>query len=489
MKKRIISALITLILLVTTAVPVQGASTRGVDRSKIGFDSLESYPLIITVGELSFEGELARGAEATEEDIEKAIEKTLKEFGKTEAEIGEAETLVEKVARDDVFTAEDSRRVAKEIRHFIAKQTGTEILLETIEHIIDLNDRPLDEFILDTAEGAVRDKAIDLLLGELGGSVTDVVEGLMFLSEKYEQDKQKWKNRAEAINAKRMLTNFYHKANVNLKNIAGEGRWNWRVSMDATDSRYFTFFGIPGNLEMWTFNISLDKKGKIRESDRGPFGLYTGTAEIKIKYEMSKFDEGIKNKYQDWIDGLYTDLNQELGLQWNYKNEGRKTEIERMIGSGDYNLYLSPQSADGVILDFDPFGDAKLVVIDRKIERSVDHTYDNARFQVKDTMTFWADGESDLQYSYEPQYFNITVDGKTLPAQYAGVPMAQKVSGEVPWDSSVWNYWDKNDKKMKLLIPYTDGDEGYFPRLRDIFKSSDTSRLLERLDKLELPDI
>ena len=51
MKKRIIFALLSLILLVTTPVPVQGASTRGVDRSKIGFDSLESYPLIITVGE------------------------------------------------------------------------------------------------------------------------------------------------------------------------------------------------------------------------------------------------------------------------------------------------------------------------------------------------------------------------------------------------------------------------------------------------------
>ena len=41
MKKRIVSALISLLLLVTTAVPVQGAPARGVDRSKIGFDSLE----------------------------------------------------------------------------------------------------------------------------------------------------------------------------------------------------------------------------------------------------------------------------------------------------------------------------------------------------------------------------------------------------------------------------------------------------------------
>ena len=484
MKKRIISTLISLILLVTTAIPVQGASARGVDRSKIGFDSLESYPLIITVGELSFEGEVARGAKATKEDIEKAIEKTLKEFAKTEAEIGEAEAFVEKVARDRTLA---EKAVGKEIKEVILKATGQELTVEVIEHIVGLNDRPLDEFLLDTAVGAAEDKAASLLLGKAGGPVLQVTEALMFLSEKYEQDKQRWKDRVDAINAKRMLTNFYDKANRNLRNIAGEGRWSWRIAMDATDSRYFTFFGIPGNLEMWTFNISLDKKGKVNESDRGPFGLYTGSVGVDIKCEMSKFDEGIKDKYQDWIDELYADLNQELGLQWTYKSEGRKTEIERSISSGDYNLYLSHQSANGVILDFDPFMDIKLVIIDRKVERSLDHIIDDTRFQAKSMMTFCANIESNLQYTFDPQYFNITVDGETLPAQYGGVTVEQKVSGEVPWDSSVWDYWDKNEKEMKLIIPRTYGDDGYFPRLSDIFRPSDNSGLLERLNKLEFP--
>lgn len=240
--------------------------------------------------------------------------------------------------------------------------------------------------------------------------------------------------------------------------------------MDATDSRYFTFFGIPGNLEIWTFNMSFEKKAKVRESDRGPFGLYTGGVTIEIECEMSKFDEGIKDKYQDWIDGLYADLNQELGFKWTYKSEGSKTEIGRSIYSGASNFDLSTQYAVGSILNFDQFVDFKLVIIDRKLERSMDQTVDNARLQAKDTMTFWADSESNLQYRYEPQYFNITVDGETMSAQYAGVPVAQKVSGEVPWDSSVWDYWDKNEKKMKLYIPYTSGDSGYFPRLSDVFR-------------------
>jgi hypothetical protein len=467
MKKRIVSALISLLLLVTTAVPVQGAPARGVDRSKIGFDSLETYPLIITVGELSFEGEVARGAKATKEDIEKAIEKTLKEFGKTEAEIGEAQAFVEKVARDRSLA---EKAVGKEIKDVILKTTGMDLAAEVIEHIVGLNDRPLDEFLLDTAVGAAEDKAAGLLLGKAGGPVLQVTEALMFLSEKYEQDKQRWKDRVDAINAKRMLTNFYDKANYNLRNIASDKLWNWRIAMDATDSRYFTFFDIPGNLEMWTFYISLDKKSKVNESDRGPFGLYTGSVQIKIKCEMSKFDEGINDKYQDWIDGLYADLNKELGFKWNYKSEGRKTEIERGIGTADHRFYLSPQAADGVILDFDSFMDSKLVIIDRKVERSLDHIIDDTRFQAKSMMTFWADSESNLQYTFDPQYFNITVDGETVPVQYGGVPAMQKFSGEVPWDSSVWDYWDKNEKKMKLYIPYTSGDSGYFPRPSDVFR-------------------
>jgi hypothetical protein len=57
-----------------------------------------------------------------------------------------------------------------------------------------------------------------------------------------------------------------------------------------------------------------------------------------------------------------------------------------------------------------------------------------------------------------------------VPVQYGGVPAMQKFSGEVPWDSSVWDYWDKNEKKMKLYIPYTSGDSGYFPRPSDVFR-------------------
>ena len=467
MKKRIVSALISLLLLVTTAVPVQGAPARGVDRSKIGFDSLESYPLIIIVGELSFAGELARGAKATKEDIEKAIEKTLKEFGKTEAEIGEAQAFVEKVARDRSLA---EKAVGKEIKDVILKTTGMDLAAEVIEHIVGLNDRPLDEFLLDTAVGAAEDKAAGLLLGKAGGPVLQVTEALMFLSEKYEQDKQRWKDRVDAINAKRMLTNFYDKANANLKNISGEGRYNWRISMDATDSRYFTFFDIPGNLEMWTFNMSFEKKGKVRESDRGPFGLYTGGVTIEIECEMSKFDEGIKDKYQDWINDLYADLNQELGFKWTFKSEGSKTEIGRNIYSGVSNFDLSTKYAGGSILNFDQFADFKLVVIDRRIERSLDHIIDDTRLQAKDTMKVLANNQSNLQYTYEPQYFNITVDGETVPVQYGGVPAMQKFSGEVPWDSSVWDYWDKNEKKMKLYIPYTSGDSGYFPRPSDVFR-------------------
>lgn len=444
MKRRIISVFILLVLLATIAVPAQGASARGVDRSKIKILSSQRYPAILTMGELSFEGVLARQSQITEEDIEKAIKEALKKYNKTEAEIGEAEALVEKVARDEVFTAEDSKRVGKEIRDFIGKQTGTYILMEVIEHILELNDRPLDEFILDTAVGAAQDKAVDLLLGELGGPVTDIVEGLMFLSEKHEQDKQKWKDRAEAIDAKRMLQNFYSHANYRLHHIAQGKPQGWRVSINATDSRYFTFFGIPGNLEIWTITMSLDKKDK--GNDKEPKGQYNGFVDIEVKYEMSKFDEGIQNKYQDWIDGLYNELDQEMGFKWAYKNGGSPTQIYRHLSEpDDYNLYIADMKQK-ISLNFDGIDDYKIIGIDRQIERSVNQVHDNVHVQAKSIMSFKADNKEELLYSYEPQYFNLTVDGFG-----AAIP-ENKVTGEVPWDESLWEYWE-NDKVLEFVLP------------------------------------
>jgi hypothetical protein len=61
-----------------------------------------------------------------------------------------------------ILLKEDSERVGKEIRDFILKQTGLDTPVEIIEHIIGMNDRPIDEFLLDTAGGAAKDKAVNL---------------------------------------------------------------------------------------------------------------------------------------------------------------------------------------------------------------------------------------------------------------------------------------------------------------------------------------
>lgn len=46
--------------------PARGAINTGVDRSKIKVPTSESYPVFLRIGELSFEGKLARGGEIKE---------------------------------------------------------------------------------------------------------------------------------------------------------------------------------------------------------------------------------------------------------------------------------------------------------------------------------------------------------------------------------------------------------------------------------------
>lgn len=439
MKRRIISIINSIVLLMTMTFPTQGAINMGVDRSKIKVPTSESYPVFLRIGKLSFEGELNRGEKIKEEDIEKAIEEALKEIGKTEAEIGEAEAFVKKVAKDNTFTKEDSERVGKEIREFILKQTGADTPVEIIEHLLGMNDRPLDEFLLDSMEGAAKDKAAQILLGELGGPVTNVVEGLMFLSEKYEQDKKKWKDRADALNANRMLQDFYRKVNDKIENISKKYSKGWVISMEqATDSRYFTFFGIPGNLEIWEVNLIFTKKDK--GNDKKPIGLYTGYVTISIEYEMSKFDEGIKDKYGEWIDGLYNDANQELGFKWNYKEDGTPTKISRKLSGMDAFVvvprwYLWDKSIK-IPMDFTGIDDYKEIEINRQIERTLDHFHEGVQWKAKSTMTFNAKNEEKLLFSYMPYYFNIIAGGQkgTIPEN--------KVTGEIPWDTSIWESWN-----------------------------------------------
>lgn len=423
----------------TIALPVEGRINTGVDRSKIRITISESYPVILRIGKLSFEGKLARLSHVTEKDINDAIEKTLKEVGKTEGEIGEAEALVKKVARDNTFTKEDSERVGKEIRKFIYKQTGCDTIVEIIEHIIGLNDRPVEDFILDTLEGAAKEKAATMILGKLGGPVTQVIEGLMFLSEKYEQDKQKWKNRADAVNANRMLQDFYRRLNNNIEKIAKQRPQGWALTIEfATDSRYFSFFEIPGNLEIWEVFLHLKKFDK--GNDINPTGLYTGEVNINIKYEMSKFDEGIQDKYQDWIEGLYKEVDQELGFKWEYKNEGSLTNISRILNTTDAFINVPRWSASDknlkIPIDFTNVDDYKNIEINRKIERTLDHVYEGIRYQAKSNMTFKTENEEKILYTYEPHYFRLISDG------YTGTLPENKVTGEIPWDSSIWESWD-----------------------------------------------
>ena len=449
MKRRIIYIFISFGLLVAMALLGQAVANTGIDRSKINTLASKRYPVTLRIGTFSFEGELARRSQITEEDIKKAIEEALNKFGKTETEIGEAEALVKKVARDNVFTKEDSERVGKEIRDFILKQTGLDTPVEIIEHIIGMNDRPIDEFLLDTAGGAAKDKAVNMLLGELGGTVTNVIEGLMFLSEKHAQDKQKWKNRADAVNAQRMLQNFYRQVNNNIERIAKERPQGWAISMgQATNSRYFTFFGIGGNLEIWTIDLFLNKPDK--GNDKEPYGVYRGLVDITIDYEMSKFDAGIQDQYQDWIDGLYKDVDQEMGFKWVYKNEGSPTKIIRHLSELDYFLIV-PQWHTGaksikIPLDFTSSEDYKLIEINRQVERTLNHFYEGILYQAKSTMNFKADNEEKLLYSYEPHYFKLIADG------YTGTIPEQKVTGEVPWDSSIWEYWE-HEKVLEIILP------------------------------------
>ena len=102
MMKKIMGILLIVFIIGTLAVSSIAAG-KGVDRSKFK-GSAKSFPVTLTIGNSSFDGKLSRMNNATDAEIEKAIKEALKEMEINELDIGDAERLVEKVAKDGEFT-------------------------------------------------------------------------------------------------------------------------------------------------------------------------------------------------------------------------------------------------------------------------------------------------------------------------------------------------------------------------------------------------
>ena len=444
MIKKITSILLIVMIIGTLAVSSTAAG-KGVDRSKFK-GSIKSYPVTLTIGNSSFDGKLSRLNNATDEEIEKAIKEALKEMEIDELDIGDAERLVEKVAKDEEFTDEDM----KEIRDNLLELAGLDNLADVIEYVTGSGDKSAGDVAGDFAMDQAKDKALDILLGgvgeKAGGVASTVIDGVVVSADQYEKDQEKWKNRAADAIAKRLLNEFYDKVKEKLENKSDQRFKGWQLNIDTAASRNFTFYKAGGNLE--TCKVLIDLKKTDKEDDVGASGTYKGFVDITFDYELSAFDKG----FLDWsmIQAALVDSYKAVwpGVSIETSDEYEPSYVNRKLVNENYSIYLAVPTGKGMTtntrLDVSSLNDSKMIAINHKTMAQMNYSADHVVLNHNYAATYSTDNDEKLSAN--------AVGTGTITSD--GVPgsLDSDYDFNVPWDKTIWEQWEK-DKWLAIKHP------------------------------------
>lgn len=449
-KKPFAAVTLVLLLLLFPLLQAFAAPGKGVNRERIKEQNL-IYPATLSIGSMSFRGRISRMDKATDSEIEEAIKKALDEMGLTELEVGEAQALVEKVAKDEELTKEDVDAVMDNL----FKLAGVDSLAELLKVMFGDSSKSFTEAMADYAADEVKGKALDWILEQIaeGGSevfsvATKLLDMVVISMDQYEKDQQKWKNRVDAANAERMLNEFYDKVNETLDNMQGMRSRGWSLQIEDTANRNFTFFGVEGNMETWTVNMLLKK---FDTGDNvSASGTYTGIVSITVEYEMSEYDKGFK----DWCinkSGFYDTYIAAVSaagkLKLDASDDYEKTYIHRNLTGDNFSTSLSVPVAKGQSvrsqLSFSDFEDIKDIAIQHKITVL-------AKLSGKVKMTH----DYELQYSSEnEEALSVnTTSNVTVTAGGKTITNTSTDKQKVKWDSSIWEQWEK-EKWLEITYP------------------------------------
>lgn len=436
MMKKIMSILLIVFIIGTLAVSSTAAG-KGVDRGKFK-GSTKSFPVTLTIGNSSFDGKLSRMNNATDAEIEKAIKEALKEMEIDELDIGDAERLVEKVAKDEEFTDEDM----KEIRDNLLKLAGLDTLADVIEYVTGGGDKSAGDLAGDYAMDQAKEKALDILmegLGEgAGGVASTLFDTAVISSDQYEKDQEKWKNRAADAIAKRLLNDFNDKVKEKLEKQSDQRSKGWQLKIDTWASRNFTFYQTEGNLE--TCKVLIDLKKTDNDEDVGASGTYKGFVDITFDYELSAFDTG----FLDWsmIHAALVDSYKSgwPGVKIDTSDEYEPSYVNRKLVNENYSIYLAVPTGKGMTtqtkMDVSSLNDSKMIAIKHKTIAQMNYSADKVVLNHNYAVTYSTDNDEKLSANAVGSG-TLTTDGKpaSLDSDY---------DFDVPWDKTIWEQWEKD---------------------------------------------
>lgn len=422
-------------------------TNKGVDLNKIK-KPVGSYPATLYIGNMSFGGKLSRMNNVSNKEIKQAIKEVLKEISKpneliTELKIGEAEALVERVAQEEKFTPEDM----KEVRDNILKLVGGWDTYAKIYDLMRNEGESLEEIAIGAAGDAAQEKLLELMFKEAGGNISKVVDGIFICADQYAEDKEKWKNRADALNAKRMLNDFYEKVNERIENKANSCQMGWSLAIEDTNRAYFSFYGIEGNCQTWNVRMLLKKKD---EGKGGPSGNYEGPIDIEVEYDMGPFDRGyLENLLSDMRENpQYCIAEKELSMKYTYEYSPTKITRRLQTCSTSINIVSSNTNIISEPIDFANFDDDKKIKLAHKLITTYENDSDDGcHYYFKKISYYKSNNEEKITVKDRIIEDYIICDGKKSLLEDPS-----NTDDYILWDTTIWEQWDK-EKRLEISFP------------------------------------
>lgn len=138
--------------------------------------------------------------------------------------------------------------------------------------------------------------------------------------EQWLKDKDRWKDRVDAVNGAALLKTFYDTVN-NYLQARDPDNANWVLTVAGNGKRTFTFFGSEGNKQYYTMAITAAKAassynayGYRGQGTSTPYGTYLGTGAIRLTHSLGGFNYNFWNlpigqvPCKHWLDDMTATL-------------------------------------------------------------------------------------------------------------------------------------------------------------------------------------
>jgi len=483
--KRMCCALLALLLVVCTS-PV--AYSRGVDRSRLRIENDIGYTVLFTFGDLEMRGKLAKQSPLSEEEIQQLIDKTLKEMGLTEEDVGKMHDELDKVQRDGELTKEEVEQFKKDLKT-VFDLGGVGNVVDVLE-IIDpegdklgaigniIKDQVNDKVVKKVAKDIATDSLTDVGKARVDKGlkvfkVADIVKALDVVRRAMTKDREKWSNREKASELKAKLNEIYRRLQQAIDEAKKDKESKWQISFkQATAQRpNFSFFGVDANSQVWTLDMLLEQTestGEFSFDSKNVMGTAAGTYEGKYTMKIDSDLIGFASKPQDavrqiGINGQVIEEVEQAAAASPYTTDiqadGRGDARNWRVIKGTCSVYILPS------------GEMQMQMSEESDEVQNNFSNIKIKFHAKASaqgftieLNQWghitAKTDEKLVYIVYPEYSTEYWNGEERPREGGGWIPPNDEFGLAEYsgpqnggwdDSDIWTPWDDPMKEMRIV--------------------------------------